>query len=220
MEDFGVLQQAGAGAMDVINKIKGVFGDQEENDQEGAAMAILKNAGIKVGLESVDAVSNIAGVNLNAANAVNAMRRKVSNPHMEFLFDSVGQRSYSFNFKFVPRSLDEAKMCHDIIRIFRAASLPSRADGGVMLDFPAEFDIQYYHNGTENTWIPKISRCALTGVNVGYTPNGVQQMHGVESFDDITGFSVNGAVPASMTLEMTFSEMSTLVREDVIEGGF
>jgi len=101
-----------------------------------------------------------------------------------------------------------------------AASLPSRADGGVYLDFPAEFDIQYFHAGVENTWIPKISRCALTNVNVGYTPNGVQQMHGVESFDDITGFSVNGAVPASMTLEMTFSEMSTLVREDVIEGGF
>lgn len=220
MEDFGVLQAVAAGGADVLNKIKSVFGSTEANEETGAITGVLKSAGIKVGLESVDAISNIAGVNLNAANAVKAAMRQVANPHMEFLFQEVGQRSYSFNFKFVPRSLDEAKMCHDIIRIFRAASLPSRADGGVYLDFPAEFDIQYFHAGVENTWIPKISRCALTNVNVGYTPNGVQQMHGVESFDDITGFSVNGAVPASMTLEMTFSEMSTLVREDVIEGGF
>lgn len=225
MEDFGMLQNLGAGGQDLVNKISSLFGDQEtaaagEGGVEGAMLANLKNAGIKVGLESVDAIANIGGINLNAANAVKAMRRAVTNPHMEFLFQSVGQRSYSFNFKFVPRSLDEAKMVHDIIRIFRASALPSRSQGGVMLDFPAEFDIQYFRGGTENTWIPKISRCALTAVNVNYTPNELPQSHPQESFDDITGFSVSGAIPASMSLSLTFSEMSTLVREDVVEGGF
>lgn len=225
MEDFGMLQGLGAGGQELVNKIKGLFNDQEtaaagEGGVEGAMLANLKNAGIKVGLESVDAIANIGGVNLNAANAVKAMRRSVTNPHMEFLFQSVGQRTYSFSFKFVPRSIAEAKMVHDIIRIFRAATLPSRSGGGVMLDFPSEFDIQYFRGGTENTWIPKISRCALTNIKVNYTPNEQPQSHAEESFDDITGFSVSGGVPASMTLEMSFAEMSTLVREDVVEGGF
>jgi len=228
MEDFGMLQGLGAAGAELVNKIKGVFDSQEEftskeggkDAMEGAMLATLKNAGIKVGLESVDAIANVGGVNLNAANAVKAMRRSVTNPHMEFLFQSVAQRTYSFNFKFVPRNIDEAKMVHDIIRIFRASALPSRSGGGVMLDFPAEFDIQYFRGGTENTWIPKISRCALQSIKVNYTPNELPQSHTEESFNDITGFTVDGAVPSSMSLEMTFAEMSTLVREDVVEGGF
>jgi hypothetical protein len=226
MEDFGMLKGLGAGGKELINKIQGLFDTQEKVNStegesvEGAMLANLKNAGIKVGLESVDAIANLGGINLNAANAVKAMRRAVTNPHMEFLFQAVTQRSYSFNFKFTPRNIDEAKMVHDIIRIFRAASLPSKSQGGVMLDFPAEFDIQYFRGGTENTWIPKISRCALTSIAVNYTPNELPQSHAEESFSDITGFDVSGPIPASMSLAMTFAEMSTLVREDVVEGGF
>jgi len=219
-QDFSVLKSAGLAGGDIINKLSGIF-KETENMEDGAALDVLKNAGIKVGLESVDAVSEIAGVNLNASNAIKAARRKVSNPHMEFLFDSIGQRSYSFDFKFVPRNIEEAKAVHDIVRIFRSAGLPSKSKGGVMLDFPSEFDIQYFRGGIENTWIPRISRCYLQNIEVNYTPNeGVVQTHAVESFNDITGFNVNGPAPASMSLSLGFAELSTLLREDVIEGGF
>lgn len=226
MEDMGMLQglaKAGGAAGDVI---KSMFSGQAMSDEQSAAAAgtlkdAVAQAGVKVGLEAVDAVAGVAGIDVNSAAAAKAMRRKVVNPHMEFLFESVGQRSYSFSFKMVPRNLNETKQIHDIIRIFRSAALPSsQKGGGLTLDFPAEFDISYFRGGSENTWIPRISRCALTNVSVNFTPNGKFQTLAEQSFDDVTGYSVEGAPPASVELALSFSEMSTLLREDVVEGGF
>jgi hypothetical protein len=228
-EEFGMIKgaigtgRAAYGLMaDYFDKGGDIGSAIKENQAKGALGESLKQIGIKVGAETADGVAAIAGMNLNSAAAIGAYRRKVLNPHMEFMFEKVNQRTYDYTFSFTPRNIDESKMVHDIIRIFRIASLPNMpvGQGQIALDYPSEFDIQYFRGGAENTWLPRISRCALSSVNLDFTPNNQAQSHAPVEFDDITGFHVSGAPPASINLKLSFQELSTLVRDDVQSGGF
>ena len=227
-EEFGMIKGAigtGRAAYGLMADYFDTADDIENHKttlQKGALGESLKQIGIKVGAETADGVAAIAGMNLNSAAAIGAYRRKVLNPHMEFMFEKVNQRTYDYTFSFTPRNIDESKMVHDIIRIFRIASLPNMpvGSGEIALDYPSEFDIQYFRGGAENTWLPRISRCALSSVNLDFTPNGKTQSHAPVEFDDITGFHVSGAPPASINLKLSFQELSTLVRDDVQSGGF
>ena len=224
-ENFGMMKvgQAAVGAAGVAAKqfFGGADADGNKTDTgpRDALIETLKQVGTSVIAESGDSVAGMMGMNLNSAAAIGAGRRKVLNPHMEFMFESVGQRSYNYTFSFTPRNIEESKMVHDIIRIFRIAALP-RDDHGIALDYPAEFGIQYFRGGVENTWLPRIARCALSGVELDFTPNSQVQQHAPIEFDDITGFHVSGSPPASINLKLTFQEMNTLVRKDVQDGGF
>ncbi len=82
------------------------------------------------------------------------------------------------------------------------------------MEIPAEFEIRYYKifnpgkTGevvTENLFLNKIGRCALTAINVDYTPNGVNA-----TFED--------GSPVRTSVTMTFSELRPLVRQDIEEG--
>ena len=190
-------------------------GSDESYYQEG-----LMQWAIKMGAESADGLASLLGTNVNAANAIRAKQRRILNPHMQFMFENVNQRSYEYSFVFTPRNVDESKMVHDIIRIFRIAAMPQYTGGGLTLDFPAEFDIEYFRGGVQNTWIPKISRCALTSVGVDFTPNSQVQHHEPIEFDDITGYHVSGPPPSAVNVKLSFQELSTLVRQDIRESGY
>jgi len=223
-ENFGMMKTGQAALAASGQSVKEFWGSDDgdgttDTSARDALIETLKQVGTSVVAQSADQVAGMVGMNLNSAAMIGAGRRKVLNPHMEFMFESVGQRSYNYTFSFTPRNIEESKMVHDIIRIFRIASLP-RISETIALDYPAEFDIQYFRGGIENTWLPRISRCALSGVELDFTPNSQVQQHAPIEFDDITGFHVSGSPPASINLKLTFQEMSTLVRQDVQEGGF
>ena len=112
-------------------------------------------------------------------------------------------------FRLHRRTKKEAVEVSKIIRAFRKLSHPSISHGA-FLNVPDEFEVRYYkvfNNGVvaENLFLNKIGRCALTAVNVDYTPNGINA-----TFPD--------GSPVRTSLTMQFTELRPLTREDIEEG--
>jgi hypothetical protein len=154
------------------------------------------------------------------AGVVPAVTGLVLNPRIEKMFSQKEIRNFSFSWELYPRNQDEVNTIKNIIDTFRYHSHPSRtSEGGneldpqIMLRVPAEFTIKFLsasgtrgENGfVENDYIPKISRCVLTGIGVDYTPNGV--------FSTLPDNSPTGYV-----LTLSFSEIAQLTRQDVEVG--
>jgi hypothetical protein len=81
--------------------------------------------------------------------------------------------------------------------------------------FPAEFEIEFYiitddpSTGEQrvqiNGYLPKIARCALTNIQVSYSPNGIWS-----TFPD--------GSPVGTQLSLTFTEVQALNQDNIING--
>ena len=100
-------------------------------------------------------------------------------------------------------------MVEAIIKLFRFHSAPALASGGNFLVPPSIFALKFYQRTstsvTENPFLLKIRDCALTEVNIDYTPNGSFSSFG------------NGA-PVAITMSLTFKELDINVKDDILEG--
>ena len=172
----------------------------------GGALGVLK----RKGAAAIDDMASIFGTNLNAEAAFDQATGLVINPRMQQTFQGVNLRGFDFTFSFAPKNQKEAVEVSKIIRAFRKKAHPSLASGGTLLNIPDEFEIRYYkvfNNGVvaENLFLNKLGRCALTAINVDYTPNGINA-----TFPD--------GSPVRTSLTMQFMELRPLVREDIEEG--
>lgn len=135
-----------------------------------------------------------------------ALFRHAINPYREILFHGLANRTFQFQFKFIPRSQAEAQSVKKIIQLFRFHSHPSiepLTDGsaGNLLIYPSEFEIEFKHHGSTNTYIPKISTCACTNVEVSYGE---------------TMFNTNpDGNPVETTLTLSFTELEVLTKERI-----
>ena len=114
-----------------------------------------------------------------AANAVGAQgllartRGAILNPNLELLFESPTLRPFSFTFDFAPRSKEEADEVIRIIRFFKQGSAPIRSESNLFLLAPHTFQVHYILGGdatAEHPFIGKMKECAVTKVQVDYTP--------------------------------------------------
>lgn len=129
------------------------------------------------------------------------------NPQNEILFESIDNRTFQFDFKFAPRSQDEAKEVLNIIKAFRyhaAPELVGGAGGGRYFIPPSEFDIGYYYGDTENEALHKFSTCVLQGIDVNYS-NG-----NFATYDD--------GVPVEIGMTLRFMEVEILHKKLIDEG--
>ncbi len=177
---------------------------------------IQKAAGI------VDSVAEIAGGQINSADAISSITGAVRNPRKEQLFESVGFRTFDFTFTFRPKNEQEAIDMLTICKLFRFHAHPEVNPSQAYYLTPSEFQITFIdlkhpnpvsnkystspnHIASENQWINKIGRCALTAVNVDYHPNGV-----VSTFE-------NG-IPTAIDLQLSFTEMEAITRNHIHAG--
>jgi hypothetical protein len=99
---------------------------------------------------------------------------KPINPRVEVLFATTSLREFQFDFLMAPASENESVAMKNIIDILRYYSHPELdpATAGLTFIPPADFDIQFYNKGKENTAIPRINTCVLTNMDVIYAPQG------------------------------------------------
>ena len=132
------------------------------------------------------------------------------NPYMEVLFDSMGLRTFTYNFNMAPRNAQEADECQRIIQLFRFHMAPELRPGiNRYLGLPSQFDIHYMFlsrdgQASENSFYNKISTCVLQDCKINYTPNGVK------SFED--------GGPTATTMALTFKEIELLTKDKIAEG--
>lgn len=143
----------------------------------------------------------------------------VINPNLELLFTGPKLRTFSYNFKFTPRSRDEAVEIRTIIKVLKKSMAVGHTPGELFLQVPSVFDIKYIYyggdegGGKEHPFMNKIKPCALTGLNVDYTPDGSYMTYGSNNTED-----PNSKGSGSMTsygLSLQFSELEPIYNEDL-----
>jgi len=147
-----------------------------------------------------------AGVEGSAQLADKAFGQ-ATNPYMEVLFESMGLRSFTYNFTFAPRNAEETEDVQRIIALFRFHMAPElKGEANRFLTLPSEFDIHYMYQdqagqASENDFYNKIATCVCTGCEVNYTPDGVK--------------SFEGGAPTKITMNLSFQETELLTKERI-----
>jgi hypothetical protein len=126
------------------------------------------------------------------------------NPFRTVLFKDVDLRTFKYEYKFMPKSKQEAQNVLAIINTFKEHMHPEFASSKVFLIHPSEFNIVYYYGTEENKNMHKISTCVLTELDLDY---GTEKL---ASFSD--GMSVE------INMSLTFVETEMLTREKIMEG--
>ena len=191
-----------------------LFGAAKAADA-GDISRMLKEMGaglVSQGLNAAsDALKSSVGATTNVLDAASIATNIARNPHMEALFRTVGFREYQFDFKFTPRSEQEAQNVQNIIQAFSFYASPEikQGDSAKYLIYPAEFDIEFWSNGQQNNFVKKISTCACTGVSVNYTASG--------GWSAFRPGSMNG-VSVETSLSLSFMELEIITKSRVISG--
>lgn len=196
--------------------------------------------GTRFASQFLDQLGSLVGANVGARAFLERNVRRVLNPHMQFLFRSVNQRTFEYTFHFTAQTQEESEVIDNIIRTFKFFSHPELVGGGRLHGFPAEFDIQYLSReliepGThgagdafqplmENDWLNRIGRCYLSNMSVDYSGTGVFSTHRHHksavpgTLQGETAQIREGNPPTHITMSLTFNELETLNRQHILEG--
>ena len=117
-------------------------------------------------------------------------------------------REFSFSYIMAARNKTEEQDIKDIIKFFKMGMHPSSRRSGtnnsLFLEYPYIFRIVQSGKKDVSQFLPQTKYCALTGVNVNYTP------------DNVLSLTPNNFVQA-VKLDLSFSEMTTMTRQDIHE---
>lgn len=194
------LESVGA-VFDAATSIGDLSGSQSWKNMFNAAKEVAPDAILST---LTGAAQKLTGVNVK--DAKQAYSRTVANPYTEVIFNGVQNRSFSFTFKFIPKSQKEQDIIKAIIDLLKFHRAPEVKYGSVnnYWLFPSEFDITFLNKGEQNKYLFKISTCALTNMTVNYGGEANFATHA-----DGSAFSTE------LTLE--FMEMETLTKERHLE---
>ena len=189
----------------------GALADIPGVENTGAIAGAVRAALSGLGLQAF-------GSNVTPNSMISRATGQILNNNTELLFEGVNLRNFSFNFTFAPRSKTESDRVVKIIRSFKTSMAPKAGEeyvpgsgsftgtGGIFLNAPDIFLIQYLKAGKEHPFLHKFKPCALTSLNVNYTGANVYS-----SYEDGT--------PTIIKLQMQFSEMNPIYAEDYKRAG-
>ncbi len=234
------LRIAAAGSR-IVSLTKNVLGGATtltEAAKNDLTKALGEEFGTRFGTKLIDDLGSLVGANIGARSFLEKNIRRVINPHMQFLYRAVNQRTFEYTFHFTAHDPHESEVVDNIIRTFKFFSHPEVIGdrAGRLHGYPAEFDIQYvsrelqpdgqeYHF-QENDWLNRIGRCYLSNIQVDYSPTGVYATHRHHSSplpkhlrgNNEFSQSRSGNPPTHITMTLTFAELETLNRAHILEG--
>ena len=134
----------------------------------GTAAAVKIGGAVATGILGGDIIGGaIKGLGKRAGLAMN--------PHMAVIFNGIGFKEHSFNFKFIARNQYESRQIQAICKIFRHHMLPSYKYSKLAFEYPDEFEIEF--SETVSPFLYKIGTCVLKSFNVSYNGQGVPQFY-------------------------------------------
>ena len=207
---------------DTLSEISLIAGSIAYSNIEGAdnAFSAVKDALMELLKTGSEAFENdtvrkqisgfFAGQAASAPNFVQRATGKKINNNMELLFNGPTLRSFNFSFKLRPRTESESVLCRNIIKSLKRDSAPKTSKINLFLETPNLFEIKYIYQGQdgnnpsyeEHPFMNKIKPCALTSINVNYTPDGSYMTY--ETNGSMVGYDLN----------LTFQEIEPVYRSD------
>ena len=212
--DISVCAKTAVGAIDTFVGTPGEFGKKLSKATEN----VFKDSAIieKMGITAIDTLAPGFKAILFARSG-----RAVNN-RLELIFSGLAKRSFTFNFKFLPKSYQEAKAVYNIIRRFKFHMLPEIAgDVTTSRTFitPDVFDIKYMmSDGKENEYINKISTCVLENMNVKYGGDRYQTFD--PSMAEAGAPDGMKAPPVQTEMTLQFKELEIVTQNNVLARGF
>ena len=149
-------------------------------------------------------------------------------------YDAPEMREVGMIFRLVPRNYDESIEIREIIRMFRQASMPSWGSEDIDLVSGQKEQTGKFNFGDMNNWIhvPKLCKftfmtgskankhviqykpCAISGVEVNYTPDGTWSSHNNPNNDNV----MPGSAPTAIELRVNFMETKLIFADEVARG--
>lgn len=168
------------------------------------------------------ALGKLSGDSFSLDDIFGGISGSILNPNTELLFGGVDLRNFSLSFKLVPRSPQEAKQVNFIVKQFKQATLPTREPGKVLgfngkndnfginagfIGMPKLVRVSFMHGGGEHPVLPRFKMCAITSVDINYTPDGAYATYHED----------NGQ-PVAIGLDLNFQETKICFAEEVLAG--
>ena len=138
-----------------------------------------------------------------AEAAAAIMTGKVINNRTELAFEGIDRRTFSFQFKMLPSSADEANQIEKIVTAFRFHAMPeidTEDPNGRTMIAPSTFDIEY----KPNLHLHKISTSVLESVDVSYGGERTQ-------------FFVDDH-PVETSITLNFKELEIITKQRIASG--
>lgn len=167
------------------------------------------------GKEALPEIAKMTGIKVadallpgKIADAYTWANQMVENPYVEVLFKGVSNRTFTFTFKFIPRSPDEQVAIKEIVDTLKFHRAPEKKlnMSNLYWSYPSTFDISFLKkDGQENEWLFKISTCALTDLNV-------------QQGSDSHYASFADGSPFSTTITLSFTELEVLDKARILQG--
>ena len=207
----------GAGLLDIASSfISGNVVDSKDPNVNNLRNKIQSRGSEVARALSLQAAENVPEI--RGAAAIAALKSgKVFTPRLELVFTGISRRSFSYSFKFLPKSEKEAVIVDRIVKAFKfnmAANFAGAANSAFFLETPNTFDIQYEYKGTENRFLNKISTCVLKSMDVTY---GGEQ--GYATFEQAQEKGYEGSPPpVSTAIELVFEELELITKDRIDEG--
>ena len=211
---FGdVFKSAREGAGNIIGNLA-----QAGRDAKGV---VTSNDAALLGRSVIgSALLNIAQFGVTPETALARGAGVVPNSNMQLLFNAPTLREFTFNWRLTPRSREEAIRIKNIIRFFKqgmAVKKGNKTKSGNSTSFflgtPNIFDITFRTAKESNELLDRndsvlrIKTCALTGVAVNYTPDGMWNAY-------------EKGMPTSVLLSLRFGELEPIFDTDYEEDPF
>ena len=210
--NYGEIE-IGSAVAAALNAQKGAASEEGFFNSVGGALAGLGDAAAE---SAVAGFRTAVAVGASGAKAAVELRSgMVLNNRLETVFEGVEKREFSFQFRFLPRSENEAKTVDRIVNIFRFYMAPSFAgDPSSSRTFivPATFNVQYHYSGGQNMFLNKIGECVLTNMDVTFGGERPQ------FFKPTSGVNGEGAPPVETNITLNFKELELMTREKIREG--
>ena len=149
-----------------------------------------------------------AADNITAGNILGGAFGITFNDNTMQTFEKMNTREFNFDYLMTARNRTEEQDIKNIIKFFKMGMHPgSRRSGtnnSLFLEYPYIFRVIQSGKKDVSQFLPQTKYCALTNVSVNYTPDNVLAL-------------TPGNFVQAVRLNLSFSEMTTMTRQDVHE---
>ena len=138
----------------------------------------------------------------------------IRDPLIAFAYSIPDPRTFQYDFLMAPRNKNELYDIWNIIKTLKFYShmaIEGNDSNVRYYNMPGRFKIKYYTEGNENIWLGKTKILGLTGIRSSIDTSNIGFI--LNDFD-----KVSGNPPKVIALNLTFTELSILNRDDINEG--
>jgi len=162
----------------------------------------------KMGVEIAQMVTQMIPGAGDFKAALQKATGRAFNNNLEMVFEGVPMREFQYSFEFAPRNRGELDAARKIISLFKFHMHPEL---GLTNDFvvPSQFQLTYMYLDKQNMYIPRISKCVLTKMDLS---------HGDDSVFSTFAADELGAAPVYTKMALSFSETEIMTKQKIAEG--